>query len=78
MWKGDDTVTDFVLLQSKIDASGMPMTTIASRSGIRRETLYGRLKGRGAFKADEIAALARVLGLKNSERDAIFFAKRVV
>lgn len=70
-------MTDFGLLNEKIADSGMPMTTISSRSGIRRETLYNRFKGIGEFTASEIVALADVLGINKTEREKIFFAKKV-
>lgn len=67
-------MTDFVLLDEVIKKSGMPMTVIAERSGIKRETLYNRLKGVGDFTASEIAALTKVFKLTRAERDRIFFA----
>lgn len=68
-------MTDFVLLNKTIEESGMPMTLIASRSGIKRETLYNRLKGIGEFTASEIVALTHVFKLTMEERDRIFFAQ---
>lgn len=70
-------MTDFVLLEKIIKSSGMPMTTIAARSGIKRETLYNRLKGVGDFTASEIVALTKVFKLTKAERDSIFFANKV-
>lgn len=70
-------MTDFVLLNKAIEASGMPMTTIAARSGIKRETLYNRLKGIGEFTASEIVALTNTFRLTKEERDSIFFAQEV-
>lgn len=70
-------MTDFVLLNEIIKNSGMPMTVIALRSGIRRETLYNRLKGIGDFTASEIVALTKTFKLTKSERDNIFFANKV-
>lgn len=64
-------------LRKRIDESGMPMTRIAERSGIVRETLYNRLNGVGEFTATEIMALTQVLRLNRAEREAIFFAKEV-
>lgn len=70
-------MTDFVLLNEVIKKSGMPMTVIAARSGIKRETLYNRLKGIGDFTASEIVALTRTFKLTKAERDNIFFAHKV-
>lgn len=68
-------MTDFVLLDEKMKESGMPTTVIASRTGIKRETLYNRLKGKGEFTASEIVALTDTLRLTKSEREQIFFCK---
>lgn len=70
-------MTDFALLDDVIKKSGMPMTIIAARSGIKRETLYNRLRGIGEFTASEIVALTKVFKLTKAERDNIFFANRV-
>lgn len=70
-------MTDLQALSSRIKESGIPMSVVARKSGILRETLYNRLAGRGEFKASEIEALANVLRLSSRERDDIFFAKRV-
>lgn len=68
-------MVDIELLRKKIEMSGMTMVSVASKSGILRETLYNRLNGSGEFKASEIAALTRVLHLSRKERDNIFFGK---
>lgn len=70
-------MTDFVLLESIIKESGMSMTAIAMKSGIKRETLYNRLKGIGDFTASEIVALTKTFKLTKAERDSIFFANKV-
>lgn len=66
-------MTDFDKLKRYISQSGMPMTLIAKRAGISRETLYNRLKGVGEFTSSEIVGLASTLRLSKKERDAIFF-----
>ena len=71
-------MTDFELLKEKIADSGMTMTAIASKSGMLRETLYNRMKGKGEFNASEIVALTGVLHISKEERDAIFFGEKVV
>lgn len=70
-------MTNFALLRSKINESGMTMVAIAEKSGILRETLYNRLKGVGDFTASEMLAISDTLRLTNQERDAIFFAREV-
>ena len=75
--EGGEDVTDFDLLKQKMDESGMTMVAIAEQSGIRRETLYNRLKGIGDFTASEMTGLSRSLKLNKRDRDAIFFAPKV-
>lgn len=67
-------MTDFKLLQDVINESQLTITALARLSGIKRETLYNRFKGKGEFTASEIAGLTRALKLKKPERDAIFFS----
>jgi len=68
-------MTDLVLLKKIIDDSGLPMTIIAAKTGIKRETLYNRLKGVGEFTASEMVGLCDVLHLNKTDRERIFFAK---
>lgn len=67
-------MTNLKALKDSMKESGIPITTIAQRSGILRETLYNRLAGKSEFKASEIAALTLTLGLTRKQRDDIFFA----
>lgn len=70
-------MTDFVLLNVAIEKSGLSMTTISERSNIRRETLYNRLKGVGEFTASEIVGICDALKINKTDRERIFFAKKV-
>ena len=70
-------MTDFELLLSKIEDSGMTMVAIAEKSGIDRATLYNRLKGKGEFTASEIVSLSNVLRLSKTDRDKIFLPSNV-
>lgn len=65
------------LLKKTIADSGITMTALALKSGIERATLYNRLNGVGEFTASEIEGLSDALKLKTSERNSIFFAKKV-
>jgi len=65
------------LLKNVIDDSGMKMVAISEKSGIKRETLYQRLKGSGEFTASEIVGLVNALKLNKSQREAIFFSGKV-
>lgn len=62
------------LLRKKIDNSGLTVTAIAQKSGLKRGTLYNKLQGDSEFKASEISALTFVLQMSREERDEIFFA----
>ena len=70
-------MTDFVLLQKYIDDSGLPIATIAAKTGIKRETIYNRFKGVGEFTASEMTALCKVLRINKTEREKIFFKMQV-
>ena len=70
-------MTDFEMLLSKIEQSGMTMVAIAEKSGIDRATLYNRLKGKGEFTASEIVSLSNVLHLSKPDRDKIFLPSSV-
>lgn len=67
---------NLVLLRRKIDDSGLTVTAIAQKSGLKRETLYNKLQGESEFKASEISALTFVLQMSKEERDEIFFANQ--
>ena len=60
------------MLKTKMEKSGLKITSIAEKAGISRETLYNRLNGCGEFKASEITSLTIVLNLSKEERDEIF------
>ena len=70
-------MTDIEMLKTAIADSGMTMVSISEKAGIKRETLYNRLKGIGEFTASEIVGLSDALHLKNADRNRIFFAKNV-
>lgn len=69
-------MTDIQALKDTMKESGIPMTVIAEKAGMLRETLYNRLAGRGEFRASEIYSLSSVLHLTRDQRDAIFFAEK--
>ena len=71
------TMVNIELLKNVIDDSGMTMVAISEKSGIKRETLYQRLKGSGEFTASEIVGLVNALKLNKSQREAIFFSGKV-
>ena len=67
-------MTDLKMLEDVIKESGMTMVALAKKSGIKRETLYNRLKGVGEFKISEMTGISRALNISDEKRDKIFFA----
>lgn len=68
-------MVDVELLKEAISDSGIPITTICERAGIKRESFYNKLENPNTFKVPDIDGLTLVLRLTKSKRDAIFFAK---
>lgn len=65
------------LLRDKIQGSGLKIGYIAEESGILRNTLYNKMKGKSEFTASEIVSLSQTLKLSRSEVDSIFFDQRL-
>lgn len=61
-------------LVKSIEDSGITMSALARKTGIKRETLYNRLNNSAEFKASEMMKLAEALGLSKEECCEIFFA----
>ena len=68
---------DLILLNSKIDEIKIPITTIAEKMGISRQTFYLKMSGQRKFKASEIEKICDILRLTDDEKSSIFFADRV-
>lgn len=66
---------DMNLLRDKIDRVGIPITTLANKCGVTRNSLYNKLDGKSEFKASEICIISAALHLTQQERDAIFFGE---
>lgn len=60
------------LLRELIDRSGMSLTNIAKALNLTYVSLNNKLKGRYAFTLKEALKLKRVLGLTQSEWNAVF------
>ena len=60
-------------LKEEIRGSGITLTTISSRIGISRESLYNKIERKTELTASEIVKLTEVLGLSTERRDEIFF-----
>lgn len=68
---------DLILLNSKIDEIKIPITTIAEKMGISRQTFYLKMSGQREFKDSEIEKICDILRLTDDEKSSIFFADRV-
>ena len=70
-------MTDLCLLKKVIIDSGVPLSVIARKTNISRESLYNKINGKTEFKASEMNSLAIVLKLSDEMKNKIFFAKKV-
>ena len=68
---------DLKNLNNKIDEINIPITTIAEKIGISRQSLYLKLSGLHDFKVSEINSLCDILRLTNEEKSLIFFTDKV-
>jgi predicted transcriptional regulator len=68
---------DLKNLNNKIDEINIPITTIAEKIGISRQSLYLKLSGLRDFKVSEINSLCDILRLTNEEKSLIFFTDKV-
>ncbi len=66
-----------VLLKQKIEASGLKQNFLASRMNLSGYGLQRKIDGMSEFKASEIVMISQLLSLQNSERDEIFFSRKV-
>lgn len=60
------------LLREFIDRSGISLTNIAKQLNITYVALNNKLKGKFAFTLDEALLLKKILGLTQTEWNAIF------
>lgn len=61
------------LLKETIEDRGITITALSKKTGISRETIYNKLKGKkGEFTASQIVSFTNALRLTCEERDEIF------
>lgn len=65
-------MTDTAALRQAIEKSGLKYGRIAEEMGISSYTLQKKIDNIVEFKASEIAKLAALLSLSDSERSSIF------
>lgn len=70
-------MTDFKRLNELIKNSDYPINVIASKMGITTQALHNKRIGKREFSIHEMLTLCEVLNISNSEREKIFFAKKV-
>ena len=68
---------DLKYLTDKIAEIKIPITVIASKMGISRQSLYLKMHGRREFKASEIEKICGILRLTDTELALIFFKDMV-
>lgn len=71
-------MTDTEKLRRRIDMAGLKRSYIAKVLGISTAALAQKIGNRREFKASEIDALCKLLGITSlKEKEAIFFAEKV-
>lgn len=73
--RGEVKMTDTERLQKAIEKSGLKISGILERMGIKSyQTLQAKIENRQEFKASEIAKLCEILNLDAAQMNEIFFA----
>ena len=68
-------MTDTERLQKAIEKSGLKISGIMERMGIKSyATIQAKIENRQEFKASEIAKLCEILHLTTAQMNEIFFA----
>jgi len=66
-------VTNTQLLRERIDASGLKLSHIAECMFITPKALAMKIDNKSPFKAAEIVALSRILGIDTPEERELYF-----
>lgn len=70
-------MTNAIELEYILNKMRMTKKEFASLLGISLQALYNKLNNKVEFKASEIINACRILKLKDTERDKIFFDTKV-
>lgn len=70
-------MTNTRLLRAKLEQSGFKLRFVAEQIGITYQGFLNKINNRSEFRAKEIQALYKLLGLTEEERIAIFFTQEV-
>lgn len=70
-------MVDYILLQKKIDESGLKDSYIAKAMSLTPQGFYNKKYGKNEFKHSEIMSLCELLNLTDKEKISIFFNRKV-
>ena len=70
-------MTKTELFAKAVESKGIKMEFIAKKLGITSQALRNKVANRTEFKASEMNALKKILGLSNKEFMTIFFSNDV-
>lgn len=65
---------NLVYLNGRIALSKVPITAIAEKMGLSRQSLYLKMQGKRDFKISEVNKICKILRLTDEEKQLIFFA----
>lgn len=67
-------MADIVLLNEKIEKSGLRIGYIVKQLGLSRANFYSKRTGRTSFKCEEVGKMKDILKLSDDDVSKIFFA----
>ena len=70
-------MTNTELFAKAVESKGLKMEFIAKQVGITSQALRNKVANRTEFKASELDAIKKVLGLNNKDFMTIFFSQSV-
>ena len=70
-------MSDLILLQKYMEASGKGIDEISKICGIKSRRMSALMSGKEDFKASEMMALSEVLHLTSNDSNTIFFSQEV-
>lgn len=64
-------------LNDRIALSCIPITALAEKMEISRQSLYMKMRGEREFKSSEVEKICEILRLTDEEKTLVFFADEV-
>lgn len=74
---GGEQMVNINKLKGKVRERQMTMLTLATETGISKDTLYRRMAEGETFTVGEVDKISHVLNLSKEEINAIFFSQSV-